>query len=61
MATNKFSDEPTNASRALQIYLILIGAAHRRETMTYKALAALMYGTKSLSQKFIKDYRAFAT
>jgi hypothetical protein len=34
----RFNEEPTNASRALQIYLILIGCATRHETITYRQL-----------------------
>lgn len=34
-----FNDGPSNAGRALQIWLILIGAAHNRQTLTYGILA----------------------
>jgi putative restriction endonuclease len=44
MTLRHFEDEPTNASRSLQIYLVLIGTAKRRETMTYEMLAERMYG-----------------
>ena len=33
-----FRDHPTLAARALQCYLILIGCAGRRETITYSML-----------------------
>jgi alkylated DNA nucleotide flippase Atl1 len=39
MAIRKFELEPTTKTRALQIYLILIGAAKRRETLTYGIVA----------------------
>ena len=32
---NRFDDNPTNAARALQIWLVLIGKAHNRQTITY--------------------------
>lgn len=35
----RFDDDPSNPSRALQIYLILIGCAERRQIITYSALA----------------------
>jgi hypothetical protein len=38
-----FKDDATNASRGLQVYLILIGVAARRETMTYEMLGQKMY------------------
>jgi putative restriction endonuclease len=38
-----FEDEATNTSRSLQSYLILIGAVHRRETLTYEMLSELVY------------------
>ncbi len=38
----RFSDDATLATRAFQIYLILIGAAHRREILTYGLLAKLI-------------------
>lgn len=38
MAT-KFSDRATNPMRALQVWQILIGKAHNRQTITYIALA----------------------
>ena len=37
-----FESDSSNASRALQIHLILIGAAKRRETLTYEMLAEAM-------------------
>ena len=41
----RFKASPTAASRALQIWLILIGKAHNRQTMTYEQLAELLgYG-----------------
>ena len=43
MTLRYFKDGATNASRSLQIYLILIGAAKRRETMTYQMLADEIY------------------
>ncbi len=39
-----FKNEPSNASRSLQIYLILIGAAACRATMTYSMLSEKIYG-----------------
>lgn len=39
----KFSDNPVNASRALQIWQILISKAHNRQTITYKMLADLLH------------------
>ena len=46
MALRYFKDNPTLRDRALQIYLILIGDAKRRETITYGVLAGLLgYGT----------------
>ena len=40
--TKLFKDDSTNATRALQIWQILIGKAHNRQTITYKALASLL-------------------
>ena len=40
--TKTFESASTNASRALQIYLILIAAANRRETLTYEMLGEAM-------------------
>ena len=37
-----FKDQPSNASRALQIWQILIGKAHNRQTLTYGMLAQLL-------------------
>ncbi len=37
-----FADNATLATRAFQIYLVLIGAAHRREILTYGLLAKLI-------------------
>lgn len=42
MALTRFDDERTVESRALQIYLILIGAASRRETITYGKLGPML-------------------
>ena len=40
-----FHDNPTNASRALQIWQILISAAHNRQILTYGLLADMLgYG-----------------
>jgi hypothetical protein len=39
MTIHRFEDNPTNASRALQCYLVLIGCAARRESVTYAWLA----------------------
>jgi hypothetical protein len=39
MAVRYFSQDSSLPSRALQVYLILIGAAHRRQTFTYGFLA----------------------
>ena len=38
----RFSAEPHLPQRALQIYLILIGAAYRRETITYTRLGKML-------------------
>lgn len=38
----KFSDNPTWPTRALQTWLILIGKAHNRQTLTYGQLAKLL-------------------
>jgi hypothetical protein len=37
-----FDDLRTDASRGLQIWLILIGKAHNRQTITYEKLATVM-------------------
>ena len=37
-----FDDNPTQATRALQIWQILIGKAHNRQTITYGQLAELL-------------------
>lgn len=37
-----FAENATRANRAYQVYMILIGCAHRRETITYGRLAELM-------------------
>ncbi len=37
-----FSDNPTRPTRAVQIWQILIGKAHNRQTMTYGELAKLL-------------------
>lgn len=42
MALTRFDDERTVEARALQIYLILIGAASRRETLTYGELGPML-------------------
>lgn len=42
MALMKFDDERSVEARALQIYLILIGAATRRETLTYGELGPML-------------------
>ena len=38
----KFDDNPLNASRAVQIWQILISKAHNRQTITYGILADLL-------------------
>ena len=38
----KFSEDPTYRNRAVQIWLILIGSAARRETLTYGMLVRRM-------------------
>jgi len=38
----KFDDNPVNASRAVQIWQILISKAHNRQTITYGILADLL-------------------
>lgn len=40
MPVTYFSSNPTTKTRAVQIYLILVGAAHRREILTYQIIAA---------------------
>lgn len=42
MAARLFSRLNTNEFRALQIYQILIGLAHNRQTLTYLGLASLI-------------------
>lgn len=42
MAIKHFDEVRTNPSRALQLYQILIGLAHNRQTMTYGQLADLV-------------------
>jgi hypothetical protein len=43
----KFDDIRTNPARALQVYLILMGAAKNRQTLTYRGLAdTLQFGGK---------------
>jgi hypothetical protein len=37
--TTRFDELRTARSRALQVYLILIGAAHNRQILTYKVLS----------------------
>ncbi|KAA1160655.1 hypothetical protein EU508_09385 [Pseudoalteromonas fuliginea] len=39
---HKFDEEPTLESRALQIWQILIGAAHNRQIYTYKIVSELL-------------------
>lgn len=39
MTVNKFDDLRSDENRALQVYLVLIGAAHNRQILTYKVLA----------------------
>jgi hypothetical protein len=38
-----FDEGPTHATRALQIWQILISAAHNRQTLTYGRLAAMLH------------------
>jgi len=38
----RFDDAPSNAARALQMWLILISKAHNRQTITYGQLAQLL-------------------
>ncbi len=45
--TKLFKDDSTNATRALQIWQILVSKAHNRQTMTYGALASLLGYEKS--------------
>lgn len=42
MPLSYFADDSSQPKRGLQVWLILIGLAHRRETMTYGQLAALI-------------------
>ena len=37
-----FSTDPTRPKRAQQIWLILVGLAHKRQTITYGGLAKLL-------------------
>jgi len=37
-----FDDNPSRASRAIQIWQILVGKAHNRQTITYGELASLI-------------------
>ena len=37
-----FSDDPSRAERAMQVWLILVGAAHNRQTLTYGILAEIL-------------------
>ena len=48
----KFSDEPNHPLRALQIWQILIGAAHNRQIITYGMLADILsyHGAGTLAQ-----------
>lgn len=39
MTVRYYSEDRTLPMRALQIFTILVGCAHRRETLTYKLLA----------------------
>ena len=39
---NRYADNPTRGNRARQIWCILIGHAHRRQTITYGELADLL-------------------
>lgn len=38
----KFADYSNNPNRALQVYQILIGKAHNRQTVTYGVLASMI-------------------
>lgn len=40
--THSFDEHPNWPHRALQIWLILLGKAHNRQTMTYGHLAAIL-------------------
>jgi hypothetical protein len=42
MMAQKFSDNSTNPTRALQIWQILIGKAHNRQTINYIDLAKML-------------------
>jgi hypothetical protein len=45
VVVRRFDDEPTLAARALQIWQILIGKSHNRQSVTYKILSKLLgYG-----------------
>lgn len=39
----RFVDNPTISTRAVQIWQILVGRAHNRQTITYLELARLMH------------------
>lgn len=40
--TRRFSQNPTRPERAVQIWLILIGAAYNRQILTYRILAEML-------------------
>jgi hypothetical protein len=42
MSVRRFDDGSTVPKRALQIYLVLIGAARRHEILTYEQLSTIM-------------------
>jgi hypothetical protein len=45
-----FNPSAKREERALQAYLILIGAAHNRQTLTYKDLSLIMFGESRQAQ-----------
>lgn len=55
-----FSENPSRPLRAVQIWQILIGKAHNRQTMTYGDLAAMLgfdkAGTLGKNLEYILDY-----
>jgi hypothetical protein len=54
MTLHYFRNDPTLETRALQIYLILIGAAKRRETITYGTLAEMIgFGGAGVMGQFL--------
>lgn len=47
--TRRFSDESDNKARLIQAWIILVGKARNRQTITYSGLANLMHGERKPS------------